>query len=74
VVVGAFANGLLAHYSLDRSELVQEVATFAFLVYMLVVPVALCFLKGERLWRWGVFALWLLEVAAFVYAGSKLGD
>jgi len=47
-------------------------ATYAFLAYMVAVPISLWFLKGERIWRWAVFSLWLLQVAVFVYVGLTM--
>jgi hypothetical protein len=67
VVVGILVDGLFLHFSFDPKERFTRVATYAFLGYMLAVPIALFFLKGERPWRIAVFAIWLIYVSIFGY-------
>jgi len=67
VVVGIVVFKVFSHYAFHPEERFADIATFAFVGYMLAVPITLWLLKGERLWRLVVFALWLLTVALFVF-------
>jgi hypothetical protein len=67
VVLGFLANELFTHVSFDSKERFVRGATYAFLGYMLAVPITLFFLKGERRWRLAVFGLWLAYVFFFGY-------
>jgi len=73
IVVGGFLmDCYLGHFSFEPKQQIQKMATYAFLAYMVAVPITLWFLKGERVWRWAVFSLWLLQVAVFVYVGLTM--
>lgn len=72
VVAGFLMDCFMGHYSFDRREQIVKMATFAFLAFMVAVPITLWFLKGDRIWRWAVFALWLLQVALFAYVGLTM--
>ena len=72
VVAGFLMDCIFGHFSFDRREQIVKMATFAFLAYMVAVPIILWFLKGERIWRWAVFTLWFLQVALFVYVGLTM--
>jgi hypothetical protein len=67
VVGGILIAGLFLYFSFDPKERFTKLATFAFLGYMLAVPIVLFFLKGERLWRIAVLAIWLVYVSVFGY-------
>jgi hypothetical protein len=72
VVGGLMMDCTFGHFSFDRKEQIVKTATYAFLAYMVAVPFTLWFLKGERVWRWSVFALWLLQVALIVCVGLTM--
>jgi len=72
VVAGFLTDCLFGHFSFDRREPIVKLATYAFVAYMVAVPIALWLLKGERMWRWAVFTLWLLEVALLAYVGLTM--
>ena len=65
LAVGILANGSFLKISFDRREYVVKVATYALLAYMVAVPIVLILLRGERLWRLGVFLIWLAYVVYF---------
>jgi len=67
VVGGILIDGLFLHFSFDSKERFTKVATYAYLGYMLAVPIVLFFLKGERLWRIAVLAIWLVYVSVSGY-------
>ena len=67
VVGGILVVGLFLHFSFDPKERFTRVATYAYLGYMLAVPIALFLLKGERPWRIAVLAIWLIYVSVFGY-------
>jgi hypothetical protein len=72
VVAGFTMDCIFGHFSFDPREQIVKMATYAFVAYMVAVPITLWFLKGERIWRWCVFVLWLLQVALFVYVGLTM--
>jgi hypothetical protein len=72
VVAGFMMDCIFGHFSFDRREQIVKLFTYLFVAYMVAVPIALWFLKGERGWRWSVFALWLLQVALYVYVGLTM--
>ena len=72
VFAGFLMDCFFGHFSFDRREHIVKMATYAFLAYMVAVPISLWFLKGERIWRWAVFSLWLLQVAVFVCVGLTM--
>ena len=67
VLCGVLVVGLFLHFSFDPKERFTKVATNAYLGYLLAVPVTLFFLKGERIWRIAVLAIWLVYVSVFGY-------
>ena len=67
VVVGIVVYRVFGYYAFHPKERFAETATYAFVGYMLAVPITLYFLKGERHWRGVVFTLWFLVVALFVF-------
>jgi predicted membrane channel-forming protein YqfA (hemolysin III family) len=72
VVAGILVNGLFLHLSFDPQERFARVATYALLGYMLAVPMAFLFLKGEHTGRLAVLAIWLIYVSLFCYVGLTL--
>src|SRR5437879_6090069 len=67
VVGGILVDGLFLHFSFDSKERFTKVATYAYLGYMLAVPLVLFFLKGDRVWRIAVLAIWLIYASIFGY-------
>ena len=65
LAAGVLANGSFLKISFDRRENVVKIGTYALLAYMAAVPIVLILLRGERLWRLGVFLIWLAYVVYF---------
>jgi hypothetical protein len=72
VVLGIALHFVALHFSFQPVQKLTEPVIILFCIYMVLVPVVLFFLRGDRRWRLAVLVIWLLYAGLWTYASLTL--
>src|SRR6266850_4099359 len=67
VVTGVVLHIASGHYAFHPKLRLATLVNFIFIIYMMLVPITLLFLRGARLWRLVVFGIWMAYIGLYVY-------
>lgn len=67
VFTGIILTKIATYYAFHQESQFASLLNCSHIAFLLLVPIALFFLRGERPWRLAVFGIWLAYVGILAY-------
>jgi len=67
VFIGIILTKVATYYAFHPKSQFASFVNYSHIAFLLLVPIALFFLRGERPWRVAVFGIWLAYVGVLAY-------
>jgi drug/metabolite transporter (DMT)-like permease len=73
VSVGIALHYIATYYAFHTKTTLASFVNYSHIIYIILVPIVLLFLRGERRWRLTVFGIWVGYVGLILYTIITMG-